>query len=143
MTELELMKLDEEMFGAYMDHNIDLILSHCSDDVYMHDFGSEPVKGKEAARAYLAGQFAAFSGDKGSHIKRLIGDHEVFAEVDWTATNTGPIPMPDGSSIPATGKDIEVRVAYYARVNDDGEVVELRGYPDVGSMMMQLGLMGG
>ena len=143
MNALELEKLDDEMFGAYMEHNVDLILSHCSSDVLFHDFGAPPVTGKDAARGYLAEQFESFTGDKGTRIKRIIGDNEVFAEMSWTATNTGAIPMPDGSSIPATGKTMTIRLAYYARVNDAGEVVEMRSYPDIADMMGQLGLMGG
>lgn len=142
MTEVELRKLDDEMLGAYVEHNIDLILSHCSDDVLMHDFGAEPARGKAAVREYLAEQFAMTTGERATHTRRIIGDNEVFAEVDWTATNTGPIPLPDGSTAPATNKTFAIRVAYYARVNDDGEVVEVRGYPDIAGMMGQLGMMG-
>ena len=142
MTELELRKLDDEMVGAFMEHNIDLILSHCSDDVLMHDFGAEPVHGKDAAREYLAQQFAMTSDERAVQTRRIIGDNELFAELDWSAANTGDIPMPDGSTIPATGRSFSTRVAYYARVNDAGEVIELRGYPDIAGMMGQLGLMG-
>ena len=141
MTEVELQKLDDEMVGAYMEHNVDLILSHCSKDVLMHDFGAEPVHGKEAVREYLEQQFAMSSGDRATQTRRMIGDDEVFAELEWSGFNTGDIPMPDGSTVPATGRPFSIRVAYYARVNDAGEVAELRGYQDVGGMMGQLGLM--
>ena len=142
MTEVELRKLDDEMVGAYADRNIDLILSHCAEDVVMYDFGADPVRGKDEAREYLAQQFAVNSGVRVSQVRRIIGQDEVFAELEWSATNTGDIPMPDGSTVPATGRRFDVRVAYYARVNDAGEVVELRGYPDIAGMMGQLGLMG-
>lgn len=143
MNDVELRKLDEEMMTAYMEHDLDRILSHCSDDVLVHDFGAEPVQGKDAVREYLTQQFATFSDEKGVSTRRIIGDKQVFAEIDWTGTNTGPIPLPDGSSIPATGKTASGRIAYYARVNDAGEVVEMRGYPDITNMMGQLGLMPG
>ena len=142
MTEVELRKLDEEMLAAYLDNDVERVLSHCSSDILMHDFGSEPVQGIDAAREYLTEQFGSFSADKGHHTHRIIGENEVFAEVDWTATHTGDLPMPDGSSVPATGKTFHTRIAYYARVNDDGEVVEIRGYPNIADMMGQLGLMG-
>jgi predicted ester cyclase len=142
MNEVELRKLDEEMVGAYTDHNVDLILSHCADDVLMHDYGAEPVQGKDACRDYLTQQFGAFSNEKATHIKRIIGDNEVFAEMSWSGTHTGDIPMPDGSTIPPTGKSFDARVAYYARVNDAGEVVEMRAYPDIAGVMGQLGLFG-
>ena len=142
MTEVELRKLDDEMVDAYMAHDIDLILSHCSDDVRMIDYGAEPVIGKEAGREYLAQQFAAFSDEKVAHTMRIFGDNAVFGELEWTATHSGDMPLPDGSTFPATGKTIHSRIAYAARLNDDGKLVELRGYPDIADMMGQLGMMG-
>lgn len=142
MNETELRKLDDEMVGAYVDNNIDLILSHCSDDILMHDFGYEPVRGRDACREYLEAQFAPMSQASAQHLKRIIGHNEVFGELDWTATNTGELTMPDGTTVPATGKTVTIRIAYYSSVNDRGEVEEIRGYPDNMAMMAQLGLVG-
>ena len=142
MTEVELRKLDDEMVGAYMAHDIDLILSHCSDDIRMHDYGSDPVHGKEAARTHLAQQFATFSDERATHTLRIFGDNQVFGELDWTATHSGEMPLPDGTTFPATGIRVHSTVAYTARVNQDGEVVEIKGYPDIVGTMGQLGLMG-
>ncbi|MBT8203277.1 MAG: nuclear transport factor 2 family protein [Acidimicrobiia bacterium] len=142
MTEVELRKLDDEMVDAYMAHDIDLILSHCSDEVRMVDYGAEPVMGKQAARDYLAEQFAVFSDDKYTHTMRIFGDNAVFGELEWTAAHTGDMPLPDGSTFPATGKTIHARVAYAARLDDDGQVIELKGYPDLADIMGQLGMMG-
>ena len=142
MTEVELRKLDDTMVDAYAAHDIDLILSHCAEDVRMHDFGSEPVAGKEAARSYLAEQFGVFSDEKYAHTMRIFGDNAIFGELAWTATHTGDMPLPDGSTFPATGKTIQSRIAYAARVSDDGDVIELHGYPDLADVMGQLGMMG-
>ncbi len=142
MRREDLIKLDEEMVGAFVDHDVDRILSHCADDVLMVDYGFEPAQGKEAARPYLAGQFAPFSDSSARPLKRLVDGNELFAEIEWTSTNTGDLPMPDGTTVPATGRTITVRVAYYAKVDDDGQIVEMRSYPDVAAWMEQLGLMG-
>lgn len=142
MNETELRKLDDEMVGAYVDNNIDLILSHCSDDILMHDFGFEPIRGKDACREYLVEQFAPMSGGSAQHIKRILGHNEVFGELNWTATNSGEMTLPNGTKVPPTGKTVTMRVAYYSSVNDAGEVEEIRAYPDVMSMMGQLGLVG-
>lgn len=142
MRREDLIKLDEEMLGAYMANDVDLVLSHCSDDVVFFDFGGPgPIKGKDAGRAYLAEQFAPFSNSKAKLLKRIIDGSELFAEIEWTTTNTGDIAMPDGTIIPATGKTMTVGVAYYSRVNEAGEVLELRSYPDMLAWMGQLGLM--
>lgn len=142
MNETELRKIDDEMVGAYIDRNVELILSHCADDILMHDYGYQPVRGKDACREYLTAQFAPMSGESATHIKRVFGDNQVFGELEWTATNTGDLEMPDGTVVPATGKTINIRLGYYASVNDNGEVEEIRSYPDVMAMMGQLGLIG-
>lgn len=142
MTEVELRKLDDEMVAAYLDNDVERVLSHCASDILMLDFGAEPVQGIDACREYLTGQFSAFSGDKGTHIHRIFGDNQVFGELDWSATHTGDLELPDGSTVPATGKTFKTRIAYYARVNDEGEVAEIRGYQNLMEMMGQLGIMG-
>ncbi len=140
MRREDLVKLDEEMVGAFVDGNVDVILGHCADDVLLLDFGFEPLRGKDAARPYLEMQFAPFSDSAASTLKRLVDGNELFAEVEWTSTNTGDLTMPDGSVLPATGKTITMRVAYYARVDDDGRIVEMRSYPDLAAWMEQLGM---
>ncbi len=142
MRREDLIKLDDEMVGAFVDHDVERILSHCADDVLMVDYGFEPTRGKEAARPYLRMQFDPFSNSSARPLKRLVDGNELFAEIEWTSTNTGDLPMPDGTIIPATGKTISMRVAYYARVDDEGQVVEMRSYPDSAAFMSQLGLMG-
>lgn len=86
MNETELRKLNDEMVGAYMDQNTDIILSHCSEDVLMHDSGQEPVRGKDACRDYLVTRFSHMSSQSATHIKRIFDDDAVFGELDWTAT---------------------------------------------------------
>ena len=142
MKENDLRKLDDEMLDAFRAHDTKLILSHCSNDVVIHDFGAPPVKGKKEARPYLEAQFAPFSKETLTRPHRIIGDAEVFSELAWSAPNSGDIEMPDGPTIPATGKKLNTRIAYYARVNDKGEVAEMRSYMDVADIMSQLGLMG-
>ncbi|WP_412542073.1 nuclear transport factor 2 family protein [Longispora sp. K20-0274] len=54
--------------------------------------------------------------------------------------NTGPITMPDGSSLPATGKTIRIRGADFATV-EDGRIVSYRIYFDQLEFLSQLGLL--
>ena len=142
MNETELRKLDDEMGDAFSDQNIDLILSLCSNDILMLDYGEEPIRGQDECREYLNRLFAPMSGGQHTHINRIFGDNQVFGEIERTVTNTGHLAMPDGSTIPATGKSVKMRFAYYTSINDAGEIEEIRGYPDLMSMMAQLGLMG-
>ena len=61
-----------------------------------------------------------------------------FGEITFRGTNTGDLTMPDGTSIPATGKPVEVRGVEFARVRD-GKLIEHNMYWDSLVMMRQLG----
>ena len=58
----------------------------------------------------------------------------------FVGTNTGPIAMPDGSSIPATGKHVRIRAVDIATV-EDGVITSHRFYFDQMDFLGQLGLM--
>jgi steroid delta-isomerase-like uncharacterized protein len=64
------------------------------------------------------------------------------AIVEWvfTGTNTGPLPLPGGATLPATGKRVAVRGADFVTVVD-GAVASLRSYYDQVELLTQLGLM--
>jgi steroid delta-isomerase-like uncharacterized protein len=79
---------------------------------------------------------------------------DVFATVDhaveegdcvaWeavaTATNTGPLHLPAGRTLPPTGRRTEQRIAGFARIRD-GQCVFLRIYFDQLEALRQLGFM--
>ena len=59
---------------------------------------------------------------------------------DVFGTNTGPIEMPDGSSLPPTGKKVRLRTADIATA-ENGLISRHDFYFDQLAMMMQLGLV--
>jgi predicted ester cyclase len=72
---------------------------------------------------------------------RIATDEQVAVEVEFTGTNSGPLQIgPDVPPIPATGKQISNKGAYFARIRD-GKGVEVHTYPDAAGMMIQLGLV--
>ena len=69
-----------------------------------------------------------------------------FASGDWTCsiarftgTMTGPMPMPDGTSIPSTGRSFEVDF-YTVALWDNGQIVEENLMYDLVTFMKQIGL---
>ncbi|WP_018348950.1 nuclear transport factor 2 family protein [Longispora albida] len=58
----------------------------------------------------------------------------------WGGVNSGPIAMPDGSTIPGTGKTVKIRGTDLATVNSDGKITEYRLYYDQLAFMEQVGL---
>jgi steroid delta-isomerase-like uncharacterized protein len=99
-------------------------------------------EGREAILAYLQAGDTAFSETR-NETSRLIEEGDtVVAECTWRATHSGPLPMPDGREIPATGRMVEFPVVSVLTVRD-GKIVSERDYFDMAAVMSQLGLMPG
>ena len=97
-------------------------------------------KGQEAVGAFYDSSVGAFP-DNEVRIVALAEDGELLAEEGaMIGTNTGPIPMPDGSELPATGATVELPYLAMHTVRDD-RIVESRYYWDQVAMLGQLGLL--
>ena len=59
-----------------------------------------------------------------------------------TGVNTGDMPMPDGSTIPATGKTVEMNGCQVVQFKD-GKMIKATQYYNMMTMMVQLGLAEG
>jgi hypothetical protein len=71
----------------------------------------------------------------------LAQDGELLAEEGaLTGTNCGPIPMPDGTELPATGAAVELPYCAMHVVRDE-RILESRYYWDRMAMLGQLGLL--
>jgi steroid delta-isomerase-like uncharacterized protein len=99
-------------------------------------------EGREAIRAWLEALERPFP-DGVTETSRMVEEGDTLvAEYIWRGTNTGPLPMPDGTEIPATGKTMELPGVAVATVRD-GKIVNEQDYFDMAAMMSQLGLMPG
>ncbi|WP_338896682.1 nuclear transport factor 2 family protein [Streptomyces sp. TG1A-60] len=68
-----------------------------------------------------------------------VGDTAVDEGI-FSGRNTGPLAFPDGTSIPATQKDIRLRGVDFATVQD-GQITSYRLYFDQLEFLGQLGLL--
>ncbi|HEU4745054.1 MAG TPA: ester cyclase, partial [Anaerolineales bacterium] len=72
---------------------------------------------------------------------RVLSADQVAAELEFVGTNNGALQLAPGApAIPATGRKVNGKGAYFVRFKD-GQPVEVHSYPDAAGMMMQLGLM--
>ncbi|MEV7449293.1 ester cyclase [Streptomyces nigra] len=55
--------------------------------------------------------------------------------------NTGPIQLATGETLPATHKEIRIRGVDFAKVDDEGRIVDYRLYFDEMEFLGQLGLL--
>ncbi len=142
MSKREVEELNAKMVKTWNDHDIDACAALCSDDVVWSDLNNpEPYRGKEGVRNFMGGWVRAFP-DFHIDIKNSVATDDCIAvEVTFRGTNTGSMKMgPQAPEIPATGKKVSSRGAYFATFRG-GKAVDVRTYPDAAGMMIQLGLM--
>ena len=142
MSVEEITRLDEQFIAAWNARDADAAVALLDEDVIWQDIGNPvPYRGREAARAYILGWFTAFPDVKTTVKNRLVTEDRVACEIEFAGTNTGPLSMAPGAPpIPATGKTIMGKGTYFVKVRN-GKATEVRTYPDIAGLMMQLGLV--
>ena len=97
-------------------------------------------EGRGVIRERLAQELSAFS-DLAHRVISYVEGNDTFAD-EWVfvGTHTGPVVLPDGTEVPATGKRVEVQGMELVRVRD-GKIVVDNLYFDNLAVAAQLGLM--
>jgi steroid delta-isomerase-like uncharacterized protein len=110
---------------------------YAEDAIYYE--ASQMVRGREAIRELLAVWYQAFS-DVTIEFWNIMscGEHFIY-EGTMRGTHTGPLASPEGD-VPSTGRKIEIRFAFIAKMSPGGLIQEDRTYFDSALMMQQLGL---
>jgi steroid delta-isomerase-like uncharacterized protein len=142
MSREEVERIDDAGMAAWNAHDADAFAELFADEFVWTDVTTpEPIRTKDAAKAYVQAWVTAFPDMTAKVTNRIVTDDAVAAEVEFTGTNTGPMVM-GGTEIPPTGRSVVGTGAYFARIRG-GRVVEFSSHPDVAGVMMQLGLMPG
>jgi steroid delta-isomerase-like uncharacterized protein len=93
-------------------------------------------EGRDAIRGCFEALFRPF--DHKIETSMLVEEGDtVAAESLWRGTNTGPIAMPYGTEIAATGKTVELRGVAVLTIRD-GKIASERAYVDMAAMATQL-----
>ena len=97
-------------------------------------------EGREAIRERLARDLEACP-DISWRVESFVEQGDAFAD-EWVfvGTHTGPLVLPDGSELAATGRRVEMPGMEYVRVRD-GKIVVDNLYYDNLAVMTQLGLV--
>ena len=97
-------------------------------------------EGRSVIRDRLVKELAAFSNIAHRYIS-YVEEGDAFAD-EWVfeGTHTGPLQLPDGGELPATGKRVEVRGMELVRMRD-GKIVVDNVYYDNVAVAAQLGLL--
>jgi steroid delta-isomerase-like uncharacterized protein len=129
---------------AWNSHNVQAMTEVYAPDGTLHDpINPEPVRGAEAIRRHYEDLLRSFP-DFHLRLEDSIAQGDTIA-AEWTvtATNTGPLALPNGATVPATNRKVTLRCANIMRVDSEGKVIEERAYYDTTAFVQQLGLMPG
>ncbi len=137
----DLKKLAENMQKAWDNSDMHALVQLYAEDATMIMPGeAEPVRGKEAIEKNQAVFLRAMPDFKIEFTLIFYsGNHIVFEGVG-RGTFTGPLASPEGD-IPPTGRSINLKFAFIAKVNSDGLIEEDRTYFDNADFMQQMGLI--
>jgi ketosteroid isomerase-like protein len=128
--------------GRYDQSDPEGLAATYADDAVLTAPPGVRAEGKRAILDYWVQLSRAFTDKTGEVGRSAETADTYFGEITFRGTNTGDLTMPDGTTIPATGKPVEVHGVEFARVRD-GKLVEHNMYWDTLVMMRQLGLLPG
>jgi len=97
-------------------------------------------KGRKAIRDRLALELQAFSDIAHRYVSYVEQDDAFADEWVFVGTHTGPLILPDGSELPATGKRVEMPGMEYVKMQD-GKIVVDNLYYDNLAVAGQFGLL--
>jgi steroid delta-isomerase-like uncharacterized protein len=123
----------------YNNGDVDAMAALYSDDAVLVSPDGR-VEGIDAIRASWAEQLASFPGAQVELVRDIEDGDVVASEFIFRGTNAGPLRMPDGTELPATGKSMEVAGVTVTTVRD-GKIVSETMYYDNMAGFAQLGLL--
>ena len=98
-----------------------------------------PVPAPEGIRQMLGGYAQAFPDNRFEVARAVVSGEDVVLEGFWIGKHTGPMALPNGHSIPATGRSVKIPFATLFRVKA-GKIASHRAYWDMAGFLGQLGL---
>lgn len=134
-------ELAERAFDAYNSGDIDAFMAFYADDAVVSYPGipDGTIRGHDAIRANWSSQRDSFPDSHITSEVLVVEGDTVADEFTYAGTSTGPVTMPDGTTIAPTGRHIEMRGMQLLRLRD-GKVVRHDLFMDSAVMMAQMGL---
>jgi steroid delta-isomerase-like uncharacterized protein len=133
-------KLAEDGWNAYFRRDLEACVAAYADDAEVVLPGAPPFKGKDAIRAAWQMYMAAFPDEHPTQIRHLADGNTVVTEWKTEATHNGPLMMPTGETLPATGRKISSSGVTVQDIQG-GKVIKQVFYFDNVEFMQQLGVM--
>ena len=134
-------QLQRTVYDLFNRGEFDRAVEYGSDDAEIEVYSQGlSFRGKEGFRQMMEHHKAPWPDGTVEVISQMVGNEGVTAECVYHATHTAPLPMPDGSELPPTGKQVHLQFCEIWRIKN-GKITGLHNYGDTMALMVQLGLM--
>jgi predicted ester cyclase len=136
---LNISKLHDEVINAWNQHDVKKVASYYDPSVVWKDIGfPEPFKGVDGVSKFFNIWLNAFPDFKIRTLTKIAAEDSIAVELEFSGTHTGVLKLPE-MDVQPTHKRVTTRVACFATAKN-GKWTGVNNYPDVPSMMVQLGL---
>ena len=130
-----------EVFAAFDDHDLDHFRQLLADDAVLDvGGGALTIAGADAIVAAVGVTLVAVPDLRVTVTSAFASGPHGVAEVVREGTHTGPVPLPDGSEAPPTGRAVRLPECAVFEVRG-GKVVRMAVYADQLDTSRQLGLL--
>ncbi len=116
------------------------VLEMVADDVAFSDPTSASRAGKEAYGDWVEGWFSAFADVSLEPVEHIASGNQAAYVIKFAGTHAGELKAPDGSSIPATGKDVAFLFTDFIKLDAAGKIISDKVIFDTADFMRQLGI---
>lgn len=134
-------ELMDRVTAAMESHDVEAAKALYASDAVAETPDEGTLHGADAIAGWLIKFADAFPDAHFELTNGLEAGDTAVDEGYFSGTNTGPLPMPGGQSVPATGKTVRMRACDVATVTD-GVITSHHFYFDQMELLDQLGLSG-
>lgn len=131
--------MDRMTAAAVDQHDIDAVRQCYAENAVVATPDAGEVAGRDQIAEYWRTFIDSFPDSHYEPLNKLEAGDRAIDEGYFIGTNTNPLHLPDGQTMPATGKQVKIRSCDVATVKDD-KITEHHLYFDQLEFMSQLGL---
>jgi steroid delta-isomerase-like uncharacterized protein len=136
----EARELMSKMMDAFFRQDYDAAAELYAPDAIAESPELGEMKGRDQIVDYMKQFFMSFPDGRYEQIAGYEDGNHAIDEGVFHGTNTGPIPLPGGGEMPATGKAVSIKGVDVITV-ENGMIARHNFYYDQMAFMSQLGMM--